>query len=338
MADISIIVPVYNVEKYIRRCIESLIAQTFESIEVLLIDDGSKDSSGAICDEYALKDARVKVIHKKNGGVSSARNVGLDHATGTYIMFCDSDDYVAPTWCEKLYNSMIKCGFYCACGYAIVDSQSRMNLEEKAPRFNCTGCISTDSEHLLFLYNYGFFRMIWNAIFKLSIIKTYGIRFREEYSRCEDTLFAIEYLLTKEGSIDYIEEKLYFYTRGTADSLTKQIPHNYWNGELSWLRKIRTLMNAYDIDFISYSNKYYSQVLYAVLTALNGIASEPGKLKTIFKREQEVFRAPECRDALKNGDFSDVNTVYSVILHTRSSFLVWMFHQITRFKHRYLGS
>lgn len=336
MAEISIIVPVYNVEKYIRRCIDSLITQTFKSIEILLIDDGSKDSSGAICDEYALKDGRIKAIHKKNGGVSSARNVGLDNATGAYIMFCDSDDYVDPTWCEKLYNSIIKRGFYSACGYAIVNGEGEMDLAGEAPHFRYTGSVSTDSERLLFLYNHGLFRMIWNAIFKLSIIRTYGIRFREEYSRCEDTLFAIEYLLTKEGNIGYIEEKLYFYTREIADSLTNRIPHNYWNGELSWLRRIRTLMYAYDIDFISYSNKYYSQVLYAVLTALNGITSEQEELKTLLKRVKKVFRTPECKDALKNGDFSDINTVYTIILRTRSSFLVWIFHHITRFKHRYL--
>ena len=137
MAEISIIVPVYNVEKYIRRCIDSLITQTFKSIEILLIDDGSKDNSGAICDEYALKDDRVKAFHKKNGGVSSARNIGLDNATGTYIMFCDSDDYVDPTWCEKLYNSIIKRGFYSACGYAIVNGEGEMDLAGEAPHWKC---------------------------------------------------------------------------------------------------------------------------------------------------------------------------------------------------------
>lgn len=145
MYEISIIVPVYNVEKYIRRCIDSLITQTFKSIEIILIDDGSKDTSGAICDEYALKDERVKVIHKENGGVSSARNVGLDNATGTYIMFCDPDDYVDPTWCEKLYNSIIKRGFYSACGYAIVNGEGERNLAGEAPHFSYTGSVATDS-------------------------------------------------------------------------------------------------------------------------------------------------------------------------------------------------
>ena len=90
---ISIIVPIYNVEKYIRKCIESIINQTYRNIEIILVDDGSPDNCGKICDEYAKKDSRVKVIHKKNGGLSDARNKGTEVATGEYIMYVDSDDY-----------------------------------------------------------------------------------------------------------------------------------------------------------------------------------------------------------------------------------------------------
>lgn len=95
---VSVIVPVYNVEKYLHRCIDSILTQTFTDFEVLLINDGSKDRSGEICDEYAKKDSRVKVFHKENGGVSSARNVGLDNARGDLICFCDSDDFVTKDW------------------------------------------------------------------------------------------------------------------------------------------------------------------------------------------------------------------------------------------------
>lgn len=91
---ISVIVPVYNVEKYLRRCIDSILAQTFTDFELLLIDDGSKDSSGEICDEYARNDERVRVFHKENGGVSSARNLGLDNAKGEWVSFVDADDII----------------------------------------------------------------------------------------------------------------------------------------------------------------------------------------------------------------------------------------------------
>lgn len=91
---ISVIVPVYNVEKYLRRCIDSILAQTFTDFELLLIDDGSKDNSRDLCDGYAMKDERVRVFHKKNGGVSSARNLGLDNAKGEWVSFVDADDYL----------------------------------------------------------------------------------------------------------------------------------------------------------------------------------------------------------------------------------------------------
>lgn len=101
---ISIIVPVYNVEKYLKECIDSVISQTYKNLEIILVDDGSTDKSGEICDEYSKKDSRIKVIHKENGGLSDARNVALDIAKGEYIGFVDSDDYVEKDMFETLYK------------------------------------------------------------------------------------------------------------------------------------------------------------------------------------------------------------------------------------------
>ena len=108
MSQISIIVPVYNVEKYLSRCIDSILNQTFDDFELILIDDGSPDHSGAICDDYAKKDNRILVIHKENGGLSDARNAGINIASGEYIMFVDSDDYISKDMCEILYQRIIK--------------------------------------------------------------------------------------------------------------------------------------------------------------------------------------------------------------------------------------
>ena len=109
---VSIIVPVYNVEKYLQRCIESILTQTETDFELLLIDDGSKDKSGLICDEYAQKDKRVNVIHKENGGVSSARNLGIEKANGEWICFIDADDYVRQDFLsdiqQYLFNARIQ--------------------------------------------------------------------------------------------------------------------------------------------------------------------------------------------------------------------------------------
>lgn len=110
MHTFSIIVPVYKVEKYLERCVESIINQTFEDFELILIDDGSPDRCGAICDEYAAEDERIKVIHQKNQGVSVARNAGLDVATGDYICFVDSDDWIELDCLKTVYDKGIRGG------------------------------------------------------------------------------------------------------------------------------------------------------------------------------------------------------------------------------------
>jgi len=105
---ISIVVPIYNVEKYLKQCIESLLSQTYKNLEILLIDDGSTDKCPQICDEYEKKDKRIKVIHKKNGGLSDARNRGIEEAKGKYITFIDSDDYISENFVKKMYDSIIE--------------------------------------------------------------------------------------------------------------------------------------------------------------------------------------------------------------------------------------
>ena len=108
MPKVSIIVPIYNVEKYLCRCVDSILAQTFTDYELFLVDDGSPDNCGMICDGYAKKDGRIKVIHKANGGLSDARNVAIDIASGEYFSFIDSDDHVEPDMIETMYNALVE--------------------------------------------------------------------------------------------------------------------------------------------------------------------------------------------------------------------------------------
>ena len=107
MPKVSVIIPVYNVESYLRKCVDSIIGQTLINIEIILVDDGSTDRSGSICDEYRRQDGRIQVIHKANGGLSSARNVGIDAASAPYIMFLDSDDWAEPGFCEIPYDAAV---------------------------------------------------------------------------------------------------------------------------------------------------------------------------------------------------------------------------------------
>lgn len=123
---ISVIIPIYKAEKYITKCVESVLAQTYENLELILVDDGSPDKSGSICDAFAKKDARISVIHKENGGAATARNAGLDVMSGQYVAFVDADDYMEKTYLETLYDTLSKQKAQVAlCSFQIVDEEGR---------------------------------------------------------------------------------------------------------------------------------------------------------------------------------------------------------------------
>lgn len=166
---ISVVVPVYNVEKYLKRCIESILNQTYKNLEIILVDDGSKDKSGQICDEYSKKDERIKVIHKENGGLSDARNVGVENGLGKYICFIDSDDYIDVKFLENLYLIIKKYNAdISVCCYKIVyENSNYLKIEERREfKEEIWNKEQSYKELLLFgkLENY-----IWNKLFKKSL-------------------------------------------------------------------------------------------------------------------------------------------------------------------------
>lgn len=183
----SVIVPVYKVEAVLPRCIESILNQTVPDFELILIDDGSPDRSGAICDEYAAKDARIRVIHQKNGGVSRARNAGLDAAQGEYIVFIDSDDYVDATYlqCFDENPADLIIGGYQIEGQELLQRVIRRNEYLYIDDINQTEFIS--------LFENGALNYVWTKCFLASIIKREGIRFDERLQLSEDTLFTVQY-------------------------------------------------------------------------------------------------------------------------------------------------
>lgn len=176
---ISVIVPVYQSEDSLRRCVESLLAQTYRNLEIILVDDGSPDECPKICDAFREMDARVRVVHKKNGGVSSARNAGILEARGSYVQFVDSDDFVEKDCCGSMYEALRQAGAYLAlCGYH--HHYAGEDVVKIPPK----------GEDLLGLYGLGFLNMPWNKLF----LREYLGRFPEDLSLGEDLLFNLEYL------------------------------------------------------------------------------------------------------------------------------------------------
>lgn len=203
---ISIIIPVYNVEQYIERCIDSVLLQTYKNLEIILIDDGSTDKSSKICDEYAKKDSRIKVIHKENGGVSSARNAGLDVATGEYIGFVDSDDYIDSNMYECLINSItnnkcdiVICGFHEVFGgvikdVAICESETSISVRE--------GIVKLIEDDTYKGY-------LWNRLYKRELFD--GVKFPEMIV-LED-MYVNHLVFEKSKKIHLLDKTLYSYIR-----------------------------------------------------------------------------------------------------------------------------
>lgn len=187
---VSIIVPVYNAEKTLNRCVDSILQQTFTDWELLLIDDGSKDSSGYICDEYSRKDSRIKVFHKGNGGASSARNLGLDNACGDWVTFCDSDDFVYPDWLNN-YVVNISEGIDLVCQAFECDKTLVYKFKDKK-HFGLTykGCVQ---DAILLLDKDYIVGYLWVKLFKRSILETHKLRFDTRFNFWEDQEFCFRY-------------------------------------------------------------------------------------------------------------------------------------------------
>ena len=188
---ISIIVPIFNADKFLRRCIDSILDQNYTDFELLLVDDGSSDNSGNICDEYAAKDTRVRVFHKKNGGVSSARNLGLDNAKGEYITFCDADDYVTCDWLATYTDSMAERIDLSIQGYYIIDNGKIIEKTLSKEQGDTLGAIRKLIVALMSLGVYGY---LWVKLFRRQIIEDYHIRFDEKSAFREDEQFFSKYL------------------------------------------------------------------------------------------------------------------------------------------------
>lgn len=191
---ITIIVPVYNVEQSLSRCIDSILAQTFIDFELLLIDDGSKDNSGKICDDYIQKDKRITVFHKENNGVSSARNLGLKHAKGKFIAFVDSDDWIKKTYLNELYSAITNCD-YVAGGYTkFNENEDYHTVQYESRTYNLQKSEDIKQIEQSSVISQCLFYHPWRKLFKTNIIQEHNILFDESIFLSEDTIFIIKYI------------------------------------------------------------------------------------------------------------------------------------------------
>ena len=213
---VSVIVPVYNVESYVAKCIESIVNQTFKDLDIILIDDGSTDSSGSICDRFAEKDKRIRVIHKVNGGVSSARNAGLDIAAGEYIVFVDGDDYINSRMVETLCSVAVENNSdLVMCNYIHVNERGeKVGISEL--RITEPQTVSSDWMLERISRGWTFGAIIWNKMYKSALFK--GLRY-PSLNNGEDEFISHHVMARAEKAV-IIPDVLYYYTLRQG-SLTK---------------------------------------------------------------------------------------------------------------------
>lgn len=240
---ISVVVPVYNVERYASRCIGSVLQQTYKNFELILIDDGSPDKSGKICDAYAEKDDRIKVTHKSNGGVSSARNMGIEMAQGEYIIFVDSDDWLPENALDSLIVQIED-----RCDLVVGSYQKRdYKISSTILKTKTVFLLQLSADEFLPFYNDGVFYTPWAKLFKREIIHKSNIRFDLDVKQGEDTLFVREYLKYCK-IIKTTNEIVYFYNLLNENSASKKFFADYYLWSEKAVKSYSELLEVFITD------------------------------------------------------------------------------------------
>ena len=299
---ISFIVPIYNVERYLQKCVDSILAQSYSNIEVVLVDDGSTDESVAICDSYANRDKRVQVIHKENGGASSARNEGLSFAHGSYIAFIDSDDYVSPSMAEKLLDAISKTDSDLAmCNFAYTDELG--NITESFSDDTKAGEYRTEELLRKVAAGWTFGILVWNKLFKKELFDG-GLLFLEGRI-AEDEMIAHR-LLARVRKAVIIPDVLCFYRHRTGsvtnsafneknlDSLEALIDRVEFfisinEEELAYIASVTAMKNLADLWSFRNKSKEIKAVLKSYRTRIRNLCGKIGKQQVAGKYVFSVF-------------------------------------------------
>lgn len=295
---VSLVIPVYNVEKFLKKCLDTVLLQNFKDFEVILIDDGSTDTSGTICDEYQKKDNRINVIHKDNGGVSEARNLGILNASGDYLIFIDSDDYIKDDYIKLLVDGIESGPFQLACAdyYISFNNNIEIHSRNDGMKENYT---SVDGVNEL-INKEKYQGYLWNKIFNRKIIVQNCIFFDTSIKIWEDLLFCLQYMKCIDTLI-YIRTPIYFYVQHQNSAISNP---NLWleNTHLIALDKMWEESKFAYGRFNEYISNYYCNELVGMLGKpicndmeevsefMKKIANVNGKLTRKHKLKWMIFQ------------------------------------------------
>lgn len=293
MRKVSLIIPVYRTEKYLRQCIDSVLSQTYGDIEVILVDDGSPDSCGEICDEYSARHNRIKVIHKANEGLSMARNDGISESTGDYIFFLDSDDYISPSCIESLVSASEN-GALAVIGYQLdLDSEKQIYTPSQAyGEYKTIGDFYMNFANL-FATKYNF---AWGKLYRSDIIKNNGLRFTRGLSLCEDVIFNQDYYKHCDKGVILVDDNGYFYRQHGTTTLSKVFNPKMFEWNEFAYDSIRNRLIEEGAYTFENRNHFLSNVLgnylysFRLLALNTSITYEDKKKYMSFCSRNEIFR------------------------------------------------
>lgn len=288
---ISVIVPVYNVEKYLGRCIESLIKQTCQELEIILIDDGSTDASLEICKQWEKKDQRIRVIHKENGGVSSARNLGLDVMKGEYVAFVDADDWLAENCLSEMAALMEDDVDIVNCDFEIVEEPGCQYDEFSYP--DCWGKVSKDVCVRHYYESKLYMKTIWAKLYRKELWD--GIRFKK-LANSEDT-YAMFEIIEKAQNVYLMNKKYYYYLQRTGGASHYSNQAYYQDVLVTLEYNYQMALCRYD-EFREMAAQDYIQMAYALVKMFVKTGEKKKAVELIKKMQsmkKESIRKTELR-------------------------------------------
>ncbi|WP_419881716.1 glycosyltransferase family 2 protein [Peribacillus sp. B-H-3] len=284
---VSIIVPVYNAENYLARCIDTILNQTYKNIEVILVNDGSVDKSGCICEEYSNLDTRIKVIHQNNLGPSQARNIGLNSAKGKFIQFIDSDDTVELNITEKLvheinlYNEMV------ICGYKLISNKKKTSVVQKiSPQKEGVFQFQEFLKYFGKYYKNNLINSPCNKLYVTEIIKKNNLQFNNDINMGEDFIFNLSYMRYC-NNISIIGDNLYNYLKLNDNSLTLNFKNGLFENQKFLFEKVRIFLcdyNSYTADNEKIIETYYTD---SIINCFNNLFHKNNDL-TFLERKEEI--------------------------------------------------
>lgn len=321
---VSIIVPVYNVKNYLHRCVQSILSQSYTSFELILVDDGSTDGSSRVCDDFQAKDSRISVIHKPNGGVSSARNMGIQKSRGEYILFCDSDDCVSTDWCSRLVRIMSSGTNELAVGVCRIQWQAEDDFQL------CSNSSGVDSvlkrNEIALLFKAGLISSPVNKIYRKDVICSNGIQFDETLRFGEDTKFALEYLLHANGDIGFCDETLYFYDTQVPGSLTKRYVESMWDFWKYRIRMEKKVLASYGVpNDIALELTQKTELWAGIHSAENAIRRSNSTWADKILEIDKYFQDLDYRTSVTRLSLSEFHPCYRFVIKSRSAllFILW---------------